>query len=67
MKLAVCNLITGHVGTKENLADGPSRNDFELLQTLGAQELTGWDWPEFRNDLGSWLSRVSESERAVFC
>ena len=55
-----------YVSTKQNLADGPSRCDRSLMETLDATEIIDWQWPVFGGDLASWLlSSPSLAEHVV--
>ena len=54
-----------YVHTHANLADGPSRENLSLLQSLGACEVDNWSWPSFGGDLGGWLQLTSDVQRTV--
>ena len=54
-----------YVNTRSNIADGPSRGDFSLMHSLGANEMSDWHWPSFDRDLSDWLRASYEAHRAV--
>ena len=47
-----------------NLADGPSRNNVDLLKSLEATELE-WTFPRFKGGLDGWMSCPLEVDRLV--
>ena len=52
-----------YVSTHLNIADGPSRNDVELLMQMGASEVHDWRFPSFREGLGDWMASVDQVGR----
>ena len=51
-----------YVSSGNNLADGPSRNNFELMEELHAQRVA-WQFPIFRDGLDAWMQNPSEANR----
>ena len=47
-----------------NLADGPSRNNLELMEQISAHE-AAWNFPSFGERLESWMTETSEPEKLV--
>jgi hypothetical protein len=54
-----------YVPSKQNLADGPSRDDVSLLISLGAEELLSWQFSAFSTGLGDWMSAIDQVSRLV--
>ena len=54
-----------YVPSHMNLADGPSRDDVSLLNSMGALEMNSWQFPVFSTGLGDWMESIGEAHRAV--
>ena len=53
------------VATKCNLADGPSRGDITLMESLRAKENVHWSFPSFPTGLGGWMADTRHTHRIV--
>ena len=60
-----CAYVAHFVPTKLNLADGPSRNDFECMRVNQAVEVKEWSFPSFSKGLSGWMARTDCVSRAV--
>lgn len=54
-----------YVPSDQNLADGPSRKDFRIMETVRAQEVTGWNFPSFAGGLAGWLADETGFQKTV--
>ena len=53
------------VASKCNLADGPSRGDITLMESLGAKQNQQWSFPVFSSGFGGWIASTSHAYKLV--
>jgi len=53
-----------YVASGQNLADGPSRHNFGLMEALGA-ECVPWSFPLFHDGLDAWMHSPAEANRLL--
>ena len=54
-----------YVPSAQNLAEGPSRGEFQVMKELQAQEVPNWEFPSFVDGLGGWLTNASHAAQAL--
>ncbi|CAK0825839.1 unnamed protein product [Prorocentrum cordatum] len=54
-----------YVPSKASIADGPSRDDLDILRGMEATERDNWNFPDFSEGLDSWLQRTGAHRLAL--